>query len=150
MKMQNLAGSLLISLALFVLSACSSTTGIAPIAIDGIEMQVISASLHESYMIGSQEYSPQSSGDLLLLVRATISGSDDELDLGDWKAQVQDGSGRVTNSDIQSKITGTIEGQEGTFLEWFFVVDKDAQQLTLKIEGHEIDISPILDKDWED
>ncbi|MEX2160282.1 MAG: hypothetical protein WD751_00045 [Anaerolineales bacterium] len=150
MKMQNVAGSLLISLALFVLSACSSPSGIAPITIDGIELQVIAASLHESLTVGSQEFSPKSSGDLLLLVRATISGSDDEMDLGDWKAQVQDESGRVTKSDMVSKTTGTVEGQEGTFLEWFFAVDEDAQQITLKIGEHEIDLSPILDKDLED
>jgi hypothetical protein len=101
-------------------------------------------------MIGAQEYSPRSSSDLLLLVRAKISDTDSELDLSNWEAQVQDESGRVSNSDISSKITGTIEGQEGTFLEWFFVVDRNVKEVTIIIRDHELDISPILNQSSED
>ena len=142
---------LLIILIVLSLFGCSSAPGIStPLTINGIELQVISASLHKSYMIGSQEYSPSASGDLLLLVRAQLTSSGEDIDLGDWKAQVQDGNGRISNSDIQSKITGTIEGREGTFLEWFFVVDEDAQQLSLNIGEHEIDLSSILNKGSEE
>lgn len=150
MKRNKCTVPLLISLTLFVLSACNSATSIDSITIDGIDLQVISASLHESYMIGAQEYSPRSSSDLLLLVRAKISDTDSELDLSNWEAQVQDESGRVSNSDISSKITGTIEGQEGTFLEWFFVVDRNVKEVTIIIRDHELDISPILNQSSED
>jgi len=145
----------IVCLCLFILVVlglfgCSSTPGIDnPITIDGNELQVVSASLHNTYMIGSQEYSPKSTGDLLLLVRASVSGSDD-VDLGDWKAQVQDATGRLSTSDIQSKITGTVEGQEGTFLEWFFVVDRFAQELTLHLRDYEIDLSSLLETPAED
>ena len=142
---------LLIMLVVLSLFGCSSAPGISsPVTIDGVELQVISASLHESYRIGSQEHTPRSSGDLLLLVRATISGPDTDVDLGDWKAQVQDAAGRVSNSDIQSKMTGTIEGQEGTFLEWFFVVDRFAENLTLNLRDQEIELSSLLESEAED
>jgi hypothetical protein len=124
-------------------TACSSSPGIeSPITIDGTDFQITSASIQESYQ---GTYRPNSDNDAFLIVLAEISSTEDDVDFSDWAPEVQDENGRIDSVSISYELSGTVNGQEGDFLEWAFVVDKDAQSFTLVMREYEIVLDSILE-----
>jgi hypothetical protein len=127
-------------------TACISTPGIgSPIMIDGTEFQVTSASMQDSYRVANEEYSPASGYDAFLIVEAETPPTGVDVEISDWEVQVQDENGRIDDPSITRVVSGIVDTQEGNFLEWAFVVYKDAQSYTLVIQGYEIVLDSILE-----
>ncbi len=139
----------LVTTLVVVLAACSGgTPGVeSPIDIGGVDVQVESTRIQDSYSTGQSEYSAKSRSDTLLVVRAEVSASTDDFDPDGWNVRVQDQIGRMSEPDLRIATTGVVGGVEQHSLTWLFAVNRNSDHFTLLLLDRQVDLAPLLDED---
>jgi hypothetical protein len=141
----------ILALVLGVAGCGGGTAGVdAPIIIDDVAVQVVSAQMQDSFSTGGTEYSPRDSGDALLVVKATIDSPIDEVDTDDWNIRVEDSGGRNSDTDLRIARSGVINGEEERSLTWIFAVGRNAEQFTLWLRDQPVDLAPLLSSQSDD
>ncbi len=105
----------------------------APLAIEGIPLQVVSVTRQATYEVSFQQKSvPTFSSDECLIVKATVQ-TDDPEKLRGWKVSITDENGRGSFPDM----TSTEMDAQGTpkALMWLLVVAKASRSFTLHLPG---------------
>ena len=113
-----------------------------PVTVEGVEVQLSSATKQDSYEIGTQQFSTDSSETTILVIEAAVKAKEADVPT-EWNVSIVDNnSGEVSRPQVTSWET-IRDGP--TEVIWIFVVQQTANSLTLQLpEGLAIPLDSLL------
>ncbi|MGH2673350.1 MAG: hypothetical protein ACRDHC_10270 [Actinomycetota bacterium] len=114
------------------------------LSIQGIDLQLTSATRMDRYVSGDQTFLPGAPSDTFLVIRGTFEGSSDRL--LEFAVSVVDENGRRDVPSVTVTDVNLTEGRGEGDVEWAFAVSDSSSSFTFDLpEGNSVDVTPLLE-----